>query len=79
MTVESGAPPRVSRARRRLLNAAKALTTPLVPDDYLELLNPMWSRRELRGRIEEIRPETADASTVVVRPSVPWQGHWPSR
>ena len=30
--------------------AARA-TTPLLPDDYLKLLNPLWSARELRGVI----------------------------
>ena len=30
--------------------AARA-TTPLLPDDYLSLLNPLWSARELRGEI----------------------------
>lgn len=29
----------------------KKLTTPLLPDDYSALLNPLWSTRELRGRI----------------------------
>ena len=29
-------------------------TSPLLPDDYLELINPLWSTRELRGRIERI-------------------------
>ena len=77
--VESGAEPRVSALSRRLLTAARALTTPLLPDDYLELLNPMWNTRELRGTIEEIRPETEDASTVVIRPFFDWQGHWPGQ
>ena len=31
------------------------LTTPLVIDDYLKLINPLWSARELRGRIVEVR------------------------
>ena len=30
--------------------AARA-TTPLLPDDYLTLLNPLWSARELRGEV----------------------------
>ena len=38
------------------------------PDDYLELINPLWSTRELRGQIEEIQPETDDAATVVIKP-----------
>ena len=77
--VERGATPRISKVQRRLLSAARTLTTPLVPDDYLELLNPMWSTRELRGLIQEVRPETEDASTVVIKPSVPWRGHWPGQ
>ena len=77
--VEKGAEPRISKLQRRALDAARALTTPLLPDDYLELLNPEWSTRELKGRIEEIRPETADASTVVIQPFFPWQGHWPGQ
>lgn len=77
--VERGATPRVPKLQRRLLDAARALTTPLVPDDYLELLNPAWSAKELRGRVEEIRPETDDACTVVVKPFFDWQGHWPGQ
>ncbi len=62
-----------------MLKAAKALTTPLLPDDYIELMNPMWTTRELRGEIVDIRPETEDASTVVIRPSTKWLGHWPGQ
>ena len=46
----------------------RALTTPLLPDDYLRLINPLWSARELRGRIVEVRPETRDSVTLVIRP-----------
>jgi len=49
--VERGAPPQVSPIRKRLLKSARGLTTPLVPDDYIALMNPMWSTKELRGRI----------------------------
>lgn len=61
------------------MSVARAITTPLVPDDYLALLNPAWSARELTGTIERIQPETADAATVVVRPSFPWPGHRPGQ
>ncbi|WP_293358261.1 ferredoxin reductase [Mycolicibacterium sp.] len=44
------------------------LTTPLVIDDYLKLINPLWSARELRGRIVEVRPETRDSATLVIKP-----------
>ncbi len=36
----------------RVREAGSKLTTPLHPDDYLRLVNPLWSQRELRGRIE---------------------------
>src|SRR5260370_41775468 len=77
--VERSAAPKVSAFRRQFLRAAQALTTPLVPDDYLGLLDPRWSARELTGTIERIKPETADAATVVVRPSFPWSGHRPGQ
>ena len=55
------------------------MTTPLVPDDYLGLLDPRWSARELTGTIARIKPETEEAATVVVRPSFPWPGHRPGQ
>lgn len=77
--VERGADPRISKLRRNVLRGARALTTPLLPDDYIELMNPLWSTRELMGRVEEVRPETEDASTLVIRPSFPWLGHRPGQ
>jgi ferredoxin-NADP reductase len=53
--------------------AGSKLTTPLHPDDYLRLLNPLWSARELRGRIEKVIPETEDAATLVIRPGWGWR------
>jgi len=61
----------------RVRKAADKLTTPLLPDDYLTLLNPLWSSRELRGRVEEIIPETDDAATLVIRPG--WGWHYQHR
>jgi hypothetical protein len=40
--------------------AARA-TTPLLPDDYLELLNPLWSAREPRGLVVN-EPASTSAS-----------------
>jgi ferredoxin-NADP reductase len=72
---EKGAPPQVHPLARRVLSALRALSSPLLPDDYLELINPLWSTRELRGRIEEIRHETPQAATVLIRPGYRWPGH----
>lgn len=54
---------------------AARLTTPLLPEDYLALANPLWSTRELRGRVEAVLPEAADAVTLVIRPAAAWRGH----
>jgi ferredoxin-NADP reductase len=64
------------RGARRL---AEALATPLVPSDYLDLIDPLRSSADLRGRIVDIRPETADAVTVVIRPGRGWLGHVPGQ
>src|SRR5947207_2310202 len=53
----------------------RALFTPLLPDDYLELINPLWSTQELRGRIERIERETENAVTILIRPGHEWEGH----
>jgi ferredoxin-NADP reductase len=76
---ERGARPKVPRWRLRLLRALRALFTPLLPDDYLELINPLWSTQELRGRIERIERETADVATIVIKPGWEWPGHEPGQ
>src|SRR5215207_3554829 len=76
---ERGARPKVPAIRRRALKAANVLFTPLLPDDYLELINPLWSTRELRGRVERIQPETDDAVTIYIRPGWEWEGHDPGQ
>jgi ferredoxin-NADP reductase len=58
---------------KKVRSAGSQLTTPLHPDDYLSLLNPLWSSRELRGRVEEVVPETEDAATLVIRPGWGWR------
>jgi len=55
--------------------AARA-TTPLLPDDYLKMLNPLWSARELRGLIVDVHPETADSATVTIKPGWGFSGKY---
>src|SRR5687767_7972110 len=76
---ERGAAPKVPELRRKVLKAANVLFTPLLPDDYLELINPLWSTRELRGRVERIHHETDDAVTILIRPGWEWEGHEPGQ
>src|SRR5947208_2189534 len=72
---ETGAKPNVPKLQRAALRAVRALSTPLLPDDYLELINPLWSTRELRGRIERIDHVTKDAATIMIKPGYRWEGH----
>ena len=74
-----GAPSGGTRLRDRAVRLAEAATTPLLPADYLDMFAPLRSGAELRGRIEEVHPETADAATVVIRPGTDWAGHVPGQ
>src|SRR5579884_93621 len=76
---EKGAPPNVHPVQRRVLKALESLSSPLLPDDYLELINPLWSTRELRGRIVEVREETPSAATILIKPGYRWPGHKPGQ
>lgn len=60
---------------QRLLDAVSWLTTPLLPGDYLGQINPLWSARELRGRVGDVLAETSDAATLVIRPGRGWGPH----
>jgi ferredoxin-NADP reductase len=76
---ERGAVPQVSPVRRRVLDLVRSFTSPLLPDDYLELVNPLWSTRELRGRVERIERETPEAVSVLIKPGWEWPGHLPGQ
>jgi stearoyl-CoA 9-desaturase NADPH oxidoreductase len=76
---ERGAVPSVSAGRRRVLGLIRSFTSPLLPDDYLELVNPLWSTRELRGRIERVERETPEAVTVLIKPGWEWPSHRPGQ
>jgi ferredoxin-NADP reductase len=61
------------------LGLVRSFTSPLLPDDYLELINPLWSTRETRGRVERVERETFDAVTVLIKPGWEWRGHRPGQ
>lgn len=57
-----------SRGGKWVRAALARVTTPLLPDDYLHLANPLWSARELRGKIVSVERETDDSATIRIRP-----------
>jgi ferredoxin-NADP reductase len=62
-----------------LFDAAAILTTPLLPDDFLGQLNPLWATREPRGRVEAVVPETRECVTLWLRPGRGWPAHVPGQ
>ncbi|RYB94338.1 ferredoxin reductase [Nocardioides oleivorans] len=72
-------PVRGNRMRDHLVRAAEAATTPYLPSDFMDLFAPLRSGADLRGRIESVHPETADAATIVIRPGADWAGHVPGQ
>src|SRR4051794_645094 len=65
--------------RDRVIRLAELATTPLLPADYLDLVDPLRSGADLRGRIVEVHPETRDAVTIVIQPGRDWAGHVPGQ
>ncbi len=72
---EQGARVQMPKVAELALRGLEYFTWPLNLDDYLELISPLWSVRELRGRIERIHHETPDAATVFITPGFRWRGH----
>lgn len=80
----TSAPP---RTERRVLpgladgvwKLAAAIATPVLPTEYLDMVAPLRSGAELRGRVVAVHPETADAATLVIRPGRSWRAHVPGQ
>jgi stearoyl-CoA 9-desaturase NADPH oxidoreductase len=70
--VETASTPKVNVLR----GLAARATTPLLPDDYLKLLNPLWSARELRGVVVDVQRETQDSATVTIKPGWGFSGDY---
>lgn len=70
--------PRPERLGRRRAGFARSiaekLLTPHGVDRYLELINPMLVRKEVRGEIKRVRHQTDDTVTLTLWTSKSWQG-----
>ncbi|QLL06676.1 ferredoxin reductase [Mycobacterium vicinigordonae] len=76
-------PTLIGAMRQRVLKFAERvavpLATPLVPADYLDVIDPLRSGASLRGRIVAINPETRDAATLLIKPGRGWRPHIPGQ
>jgi ferredoxin-NADP reductase len=79
MTTTAPRPTAIGALRERVIKLAERVTTPLVPADYLDILDPLRSSADLRGRIVAVHPETADAATLVIKPGRGWRTHTPGQ
>lgn len=79
MTTTVQAPVASTTLRDRFIRLTELVTTPLLPADYLDIVSPLRSGADLRGRIVSVEPETADAATIVIRPGADWAGHVPGQ
>ncbi|HZJ06965.1 MAG TPA: ferredoxin reductase [Nocardioidaceae bacterium] len=79
MTTTVQNPSGASPLRDRVLRFAEMVTTPLVPADYLDIVSPLRSGADLRGRIVGVHPETRDAVTLVIKPGRGWRQHTPGQ
>ena len=71
--------PALNRLREQAARLAELVATPLVPSDFVDLIDPLRSGASLRGRIVAVHPETRDAVTLVIRPGRGWQPHTPGQ
>lgn len=79
MTTTTPRRPAGGGLRGTLVKLAERVTTPLLPADYLDAIDPLLSGAQLRGRIVGIHPETRDAVTVVIKPGTGWRPHLPGQ
>ncbi|MEJ2870664.1 iron-sulfur cluster-binding domain-containing protein [Actinomycetospora sp. OC33-EN08] len=62
-----------------LARATRVLATPLLPDDYLAFVDPLWSARAPKGRIVATRPVGPATTELTVRTGAGWHGHRPGQ
>ncbi len=63
----------------RLRGLADAAVTPLDLDDVLDVFHPLRSGADLRARVVDVVPETAESATLVLKPGRDWAGHVPGQ
>lgn len=63
----------------KTLSWLERLATPLAVDDYVEMINPLWSRRAINARVVSITRQTREATTIRLQPGRRWTGFRPGQ
>lgn len=61
--------------RAAVHRVAGIFTSPAAPEDYLQVLNPLASARQLRGVVTSVRSESPRSVTIAFRPGRGWSAH----
>jgi ferredoxin-NADP reductase len=61
---------------RRLLDTqfVEALVSPNPIERYIDIVDPTWSRRDVRAQVTEVRRQTARSATLTLKPNDNWKG-----
>jgi ferredoxin-NADP reductase len=59
----------------RLADVAGLVATPLSPSHYIGLFRPLAATHTLHARVEALHAETADVTTLTLRPGRGWRSH----
>lgn len=66
---------RVTERRPLAMRALGVFTAPFPPEEFLGLVNPLSSARQLRGVVTRVTPETDHSTTIHFRPGRGWSAH----
>lgn len=55
------------------------LVAPQHVESYVQLIDPLWSARDVRARVVGVTRETADTVSLLLRPNRNWRGHQPGQ
>lgn len=64
-----------ARFRRAAWRAAEVFTSPVPPQEFARLFNPLVSSRQLRGVVTAVRHETPNSATIEFKPGGGWDPH----
>ena len=62
-----------------VIKVAELVSTPLLPAEYLDIVDPLRSGADLRGRIVGVDAETRESVSLTIQPGKGWERHIPGQ